>query len=238
MISSLALVERAGERIGKNEGACSYWPDAHVIERKSQSPDGRPSAGPPRRAARPGDSSISCGERMCFVAPSPSGRSQSSRRRHRSLMRSIITCGAIDPLIGRDGVVAKLIAQLTRCRLLTIVGSGGIGKTSVALAVAERLVDAYEDGVWVIDLSLIVDPDLVLAAVAGAVGVKANPGLTTQTLVAALRGRRMMLVLDNCEHLVDAAATLVSAILRGAPDTASSRPAASRFGPRVSTSAG
>ena len=68
----------------------------------------------------------------------------------------------------------------------------------MALAVAERMVDAYEDGVWVIDFSLIADPDLVLAAVAGAVGVKANPGLTTQALVAALRGRRMMLVLDNC----------------------------------------
>ena len=214
----LALVERAGERIGKNELLARIWPDTHVVEGNL-----KVQMVALRRVLRDGQQGrrfidTSPGQGYCFVAP-VTVRKETEQpappvvdAQHHNLPEQLT------PLIGRDGVVAKLIAQLTRCRLLTIVGSGGIGKTSVALAVAERLVDAYEDGVWVIDLSLIVDPDLVLAAVAGAVGVKANPGLTTQTLVAALRGRRMMLVLDNCEHLVDAAATLVSAILRGTPD--------------------
>ncbi|MBV8456911.1 MAG: helix-turn-helix transcriptional regulator, partial [Acetobacteraceae bacterium] len=213
----LALAERPGERIGKNELLALIWPDTHVVEGNL-----KVQMVALRRVLRDGQDGrrfidTSPGQGYCFVAPVSvtEGRGESAApvadmQRHNLPEQ-------LTPLIGRDVVVAKLVEQLKRHRLLTIVGPGGIGKTSVALAVAERTVDAYEDGVWAIDLSFITDPGLVLGAVAEAVGVKVSPALTTQNLVATLRGRRMMLVLDNCAHVVGAAATLVSAILRGAP---------------------
>jgi predicted ATPase len=157
------------------------------------------------------------GQGYCFVAPVSVGEereqaaSPAADAQHHNLPERLTH------LIGRDVVVTKLVEQLTKHRLVTIVGPGGIGKTSVAFAVAERMIDAYKDGVWAIDLSPTADPGLVLGEVAGALGVKAGAELTIQTLVAALRDRRMMLVFDNCAHVIDAAAKLVSAILRGAP---------------------
>ncbi len=98
-----------------------------------------------------------------------------------------------------------------------MVGPGGIGKTSVAVAVAERLIGAYEDGVWLIDLAPVADPTLVRSAVAAAVGVEVNPEAPLISLVAAFRDKRMLLVLNGCAHVIDAVATLVVAILRSAP---------------------
>jgi predicted ATPase/DNA-binding winged helix-turn-helix (wHTH) protein len=213
----LALAERPGERIGKNELLARIWPNTHVVEGNL-----KVQMVALRRVLRDGQHGrrfidTSPGQGYCFVAPvsvteeREQPASPVAHAQHHNLPEQLT------PLVGRDVVVAKLAEQLTRHRLLTIVGPGGIGKTSVAFDVAQRMVDVYEDGVWAIDLSPIVDPRLVLGAAAVAVGLKIGPGLTTQNLVAALHSRRMMLVLDNCEHVVDAAATLVFAILRDAP---------------------
>jgi predicted ATPase/DNA-binding winged helix-turn-helix (wHTH) protein len=212
----LTLVQKPGELIGKTELLARIWPDTHVVDGNLKF-----QVAALRRVLHDGQDGRRFiktvqGQGYCFVAPvsatEEKGRPPSvGPARHHNLSEQLT------PLIGRDGVVAKLTEQLTMHRLLTIVGPGGIGKTSVALAVAERLIDAFEDGVWVVDLSPIADARLVPEAVAGALGVKVGPGLTTQSLVASLRSRTMMLVLDNCMHLVDAAASLVSAILRAAP---------------------
>ena len=105
--------------------------------------------------------------------------------------------------------------QRSTQRLLTIVGPGGIGKTAVALEVAERLIGAYEHGVWLIDLAPIADPSLVPTALASALSLEIRSEDPLPGLIAALEDKQMLLVLDNCEHVIGAAATLAAAILRG-----------------------
>ncbi len=118
-------------------------------------------------------------------------------------------------LIGRAEVVANLAQQLTTQRLLTIVGPGGIGKTAVALDAAARLVGDYEDGVWLIDLAPIADPRLVPTALASALRLEISSDDPVPGLIAAVRDRQMLLVLDNCEHVIEEAAALAAGVLRG-----------------------
>src|SRR6266849_4231499 len=120
-------------------------------------------------------------------------------------------------MIGREGVVASLVSRLSRERLLTIVGPGGIGKTTIALAVAERMIADYEHGVWLIDLAPLGDPRLVPSAVATVLGLEVRTDNPLPGLVAGLRDKRMLLLLDNCEHVIDAAASLAAAVLTGVP---------------------
>jgi predicted ATPase/class 3 adenylate cyclase len=120
--------------------------------------------------------------------------------------------------IGREQELTELGRALRTTRLLTLTGTGGCGKTRLALQAAADAVAAYPDGVWLAELASLTDPALVLPAVAAAIGVREEPGqpLLT-TLLAALRARRLLLVLDNCEHLLDACARLADALLRSCP---------------------
>jgi predicted ATPase len=120
-------------------------------------------------------------------------------------------------MIGRDDTVNRLAARAPRQPLITIVGPGGIGKTSVALAAAEALIPAYADGVWLIDLAPLADPRLVSSAVASALGLEIRSDDPLPGLIPFLRDKEMLLVLDNCEHVIDAAAAVAIAILKAAP---------------------
>src|SRR6266699_4502827 len=124
---------------------------------------------------------------------------------------------AVTRMIGREEAVATLVSRLSRERLLTIVGPGGIGKTTVALAVAERMIADYEDGVWLVDLAPLGDPRLVPSAVATVLGLEVPTDNPLPSLVAGLRDKRMLLLLDNCEHVIEAAAGLAAAVLSGVP---------------------
>lgn len=120
--------------------------------------------------------------------------------------------------VGRQGEMAELREQLSRARLVTLTGIGGCGKTRLALQVAADLLEAYPDGVWLVELAPITDPALVPQAVAGAIGVREEPGRSlTETLADALQERHLLLVLDNCEHVVAACAALAHALLRACP---------------------
>ena len=119
-------------------------------------------------------------------------------------------------MIGREEIATTLVTQLSRQRLVTVVGPGGIGKTTVGLAVAERMIGAYEHGVWLVDLAPLGDPGLVPSAVATVLGLEIRTEDPLPGLVAALRDSRMLLLLDNCEHVIDAAAGLAAALLSGA----------------------
>ena len=121
--------------------------------------------------------------------------------------------------IGREKEVQDGCALLRRdVRLLTLTGAGGMGKTRLSLEVAAAMVETFPDGVWFVDLAPLEDPDLIGAAIATVLGVRGNPSQPLQTvLVAALRGRHLLLLLDNCEHVIDACAQLIEQILHAAP---------------------
>src|SRR6266568_2759457 len=120
--------------------------------------------------------------------------------------------------IGRREQIQEVRRLLARTRLLTLTGAGGCGKTRLALRAAADVSDAYADGVWLVELAALTDPALVAQAVAQAVGVREVPGRDlTDTLVDHLRERASLLILDNCEHVVDAAAHVADALLRVCP---------------------
>ena len=117
-------------------------------------------------------------------------------------------------LIGRDSAVADLVAAVRSRRLVTLTGVGGVGKTRLALEVATQLIDEFSDGVWVFELAAVADPAAVPDEVAAVLGITQQPGKTvTDSVAAALEGRVRLLVFDNCEHVLDATADLVEAIL-------------------------
>ena len=126
----------------------------------------------------------------------------------------------ISSFIGRARELAEVKQLLLRSRLLTLVGIGGIGKTRLMLQAAADSIDAYPDGVWVVELGSIADAALVPSSVAQVLNVQERAGTPlAQTLCSHLRSRRALLVLDNCEHLVDACAELAASLLAAAPDS-------------------
>ena len=122
--------------------------------------------------------------------------------------------------IGRERELVEIKRLLPSTRLLTLVGIGGIGKTRLALQLAAEVTDAYRDGVWLVEVGPIRDPLLVPTSVAQVLGVHEKSGTPlTDTLCVHLKARQLLLVLDNCEHLLDACATLADAILGAAPES-------------------
>ena len=120
--------------------------------------------------------------------------------------------------IGREHELVEVNRALVMTRLLTLTGTGGSGKTRLALEVARELAGAYPDGVWLVQLAGLSEGELVPQAVAGVLGTKERPGQpVTDTLVQTLRGKDMLLILDNCEHLVGAVARLVDVLLDSCP---------------------
>ncbi len=121
--------------------------------------------------------------------------------------------------IGRAQEIAEVKRLLSTAYLVTLTGSGGAGKTRLALQVAADVVEGYPDGVWLAEFAPIADPTLVPKTVASALSVPEQPGRDmTETLVDALRPKALLLVLDNCEHLLAACAALIGVLLRAAPD--------------------
>jgi class 3 adenylate cyclase len=120
---------------------------------------------------------------------------------------------AITSLIGRESEVVAIKTAVRSHRLVTLTGVGGVGKTRLALEVAAQLADEFPDGVWVFELAAVTDPASVPDAVAAVLGITQQPGKTvSESVAAALEGRSRLLVFDNCEHALDAAADMIEAI--------------------------
>jgi len=122
---------------------------------------------------------------------------------------------ALTSFIGREREIADIRRWLESTRLLTLTGAGGCGKTRLALVVAGAMLEQHPDGVWLVDLAPLGDPKLVPWAVAKALAIQAPPGQEiADTLIGWLASRRVLLVLDNAEHLLDACAQLADRLLR------------------------
>jgi predicted ATPase/DNA-binding SARP family transcriptional activator len=122
-------------------------------------------------------------------------------------------------LIGRESEVQQTRSALAAARLVTLTGAGGVGKTRLAIQVAEEVTDDYRDGVRFVELGALMDPTLVPQTVAAVLGIREQSGRSlTETLRKFLGPMHLLLVLDNCEHLTEACASLAGTLLHDAPD--------------------
>jgi predicted ATPase/DNA-binding winged helix-turn-helix (wHTH) protein len=211
-----ALVERAGEVVTKEALIARVWPQTLVEEANLKL-----QVSALRRTLGDGQGGYRYivnipGRGYNFVAPvrleeasPPARKLEIVPAKGNNLPHAVVR------VIGRDEVVATVVAGLSRHRLITIAGSGGIGKTTLALAIAEHMIADYEHGVWLVDLAPLADPRFVPSAVATALGLETRTEDPHSGLVAALRASRMLLLLDNCEHVIDAVAGLAAAVLGG-----------------------
>jgi non-specific serine/threonine protein kinase len=127
----------------------------------------------------------------------------------------------VSSFIGREAELAEVRRLVGGSRLVTLTGAGGAGKTRLGLQVAAGLLDGTGDGVWFADLAPLGDPDLVAVTVANVLGIREEPGRPVLgTLVEAVGGRSLLVVLDNCEHVLDTCAKLADELLRGCPNLA------------------
>jgi AAA domain len=126
---------------------------------------------------------------------------------------------ALTSFVGRFQVVDEIAAQLGQCRLVTVTGPAGAGKTRLAGEVARQVADRFADGVWLAELAALTDPAQVAATVGTALGIRDLPSVAAaDALAQALARRQLLLVLDNCEHVIGAAAELCGRLLLGADE--------------------
>ena len=123
---------------------------------------------------------------------------------------------ALTSFVGRAAVVDEIAVQLGEYRLVTVTGPGGAGKTRLAGEVARQVAGRFADGVWLAELAAVRDPAQVASAVAAALGIRELPGVAAADALARVLARRqLLLVLDNCEHVIGAAAELCGGLLLG-----------------------
>lgn len=209
----IALVERPGEVVTKQELVARAWPGMFV-----ESSNLRVHIAALRKVLRDDQVAsryIRCvsGRGYSFTAPVSqlSGAAPAGSSDLPLSLPPLLT-----KVIGRAEAIHAIAKQVQGRRLVSIVGPGGMGKSTVALAAAEQLAPLYANKLHFVDLSVIDDSKLIPAAVATAIGVSALASDPVKSIIAYLRSVRMLLVLDNCEHVIEGAAQLVEALRQGA----------------------
>jgi predicted ATPase/DNA-binding winged helix-turn-helix (wHTH) protein len=214
----IALVSRPNEVVSKKDLLDRVWPDVTVEEsslrfalaglRKALG-DGQPGARYITTLA---------GRGYCFVAPiSRSVGARAVETAVTAIFSHANLPGRLTRMVGRDDDVLRISTQLTASRLVTIVGAGGIGKTTAAIATGHHLLDAFAGAVLFVDLAMLSDPSLVATAVASMLGLSVQSSDATPNLVAYLRDKRILLILDTCEHLIESVATLAETLCAAVP---------------------
>jgi predicted ATPase/DNA-binding winged helix-turn-helix (wHTH) protein len=213
----IVLVERAGEVVTKDELFARVWPGATVVESNL-----RAQVALVRKALRDGEVGARYlmnvpGRGYRFVANVWTTETPEPIQPQASLVDSASAAPTrLTRLIGRADAVSDIVGRLNRRRFVTIIGPGGIGKTSVAWAVADQVATSYEDGVHVVDCAPLLGTSFVARKLASTLGLEIAVDDPTRGLVAFLRGKRMLIILDCCERVVEAAAVLVENLLKGA----------------------
>src|ERR1700722_3141516 len=213
----IALAERPGEVVSHKELMSTVWPDVTVEETnlRFQMSVLRKALGDGRDGAR--YVSTVAGRGYCFVAPI----THSAAARRPTAIVTSERAKKLPPrltrMVGRDDTVRSLAQQLQAWRFVSIVGPGGIGKTTVAISVAHALVDGFHDAVFFIDLAALTDPQLVPTAVASALGLMVQTQDPLVGLLTFIGDRKILLVLDSCEQVIGVAAALAERVVSEAP---------------------
>jgi predicted ATPase/DNA-binding winged helix-turn-helix (wHTH) protein len=233
----IVLTSTPNEVVSKRDLIARVWPDVvveegslrfHMINLRKALGDGKDGAR--YITTLPGRG-------YCFVAPV--ARAGGSRDDTPSVAAAFPHANLphrLDRMVGRESDILKLSEQITASRLVSIVGSGGIGKTVVAIAVGHQVIEAFDGAVLFVDFGMLNDPNLVVGGAASMVGLAVDSNDVRPSLMAYLRDKRILLILDTCEHLIDAVATLAADIIEAAPQVrilATSREALRIDGERV-----
>jgi predicted ATPase/DNA-binding winged helix-turn-helix (wHTH) protein len=217
----IALVEQVGEVVSKKELVARVWPDVVVDETSLRTHVARL-----RRAlddGREGTRYIANvpGRGYCFVAPITRTAALPPAQTADPIpaVRPLRLPSRLARMMGRDDDVRELCTQLLNQRFVSVVGPGGIGKTTVAVSVAHEMVQEFSGAVAFVDLASIEDPRLVAGAVASTLGLAVCMNDPTPNLIAFLDQKRILLVLDSCEHVIESAAALTEQLYIASPDT-------------------
>lgn len=215
----IALVSRPNEVVGKRELIARVWPDViveegslrfHIASLRQVLGDGQDGA---RYIA------TLAGRGYCFVAPV--SRSIDRAKGYATIAAPVPGAnylpGRLMRMVGRTEGAVLVSTELAASRFVTIVGSGGVGKTTLAVAVAHDLLDTFAGAVLFVDLGMQSDPNMVAGAFASMLGLPVQSDDPTPGLIAYLQDKRLLLIVDNCEHLIDAAAALAARIFDAAP---------------------
>ena len=214
----IALVERPAEVVSKKELFARVWPDLVVDEGNLRYHVSalRKTLGEGRSGGRY-VTNVS-GRGYCFVAPISRAAAQPAPLRNSLAHSPVGLPPSPTGMVGREETVQLISEELTARRFLTIVGPGGIGKTTLATAVGHTMLAAFDGAVHYADFGPLGSPSLVANRVASTVGLPVNFDDPLAALPAFLRDRRMLLVLDSCEHLIETIAPLAERIFREAPE--------------------
>lgn len=214
----IALVSRPNKPMDKRDLIALVWPDVTVEESslRFHIANLRKVLGDGKDGAR--YITTLAGRGYCFVAPvsrssdkTPASAAVATVVSHTSLPNRLTR------MVGRADSILMVSTQLTATRFVTIVGAGGVGKTTIAVAVGHELMDAFGGAVLFVDLGALSDPKLTAMSLASMLGLSVQSADPTPGLIAHLRDKRILLILDNCEHLIDAAAALAEHICAAAP---------------------
>lgn len=214
----LVLVEQAGRVVEKKELMARIWSDVTVDQGSLRFYIGvlRKVLGDGKAAAR--FVATVPGKGYCFVCPVFRATGSKPGDRTRSFEPTYVLPARLDRMIGRDEVVQQIGDMLVQDRFVTIVGPGGIGKTTVSIALAHQLTPEFSGAVAFFDLGPLSNATLVPSAVASTLGLMVHSEDPTPAIVSFIRDKKMLLILDSCEHVIATAAALAEHLFQHAPD--------------------
>ncbi|MBV8400890.1 MAG: winged helix-turn-helix domain-containing protein, partial [Acetobacteraceae bacterium] len=219
----VVLAQSAGELVTKNELMDRIWPGTIVLENTLYVHTAaiRKALGPHRGLLK---TESGRGYRLlgnwtirqhATATPSNATRQTPVSREVPATNFSASAAG----LVGRSAEMQKLRDLISAYRVVTVTGPGGIGKTALAVEVARGLLAEFDDGGWLVELAPLSDPDLVPSTVAGVLGQNLGNEISAEALTRAVGEQKLLLVIDNCEHVIDAVANLASVFVRSCPHT-------------------